>query len=114
MNLPVTKFNMRANSVQREPELQRQWAEQRTYEQLRDANPGVSVLLCFQLSFDSAAASRAEPAVGRAARLPAAARRLARNERCGMARAGKHAVRTMAWHVHLGALSMADAQGTDR
>lgn len=53
MNLPVTRFNMRANSVQREPELQRQWAEQRTYEQLRDANPGVRVLLCFQLSFDS-------------------------------------------------------------
>ena len=42
VNLPVTKFNMRANSVQREPELQRQWAEQRTYEQLRDGNPGVS------------------------------------------------------------------------
>ena len=44
MNLPVTKFNMRANSVQREPELQRQWAQQRTYEQLRDGNPGVSLL----------------------------------------------------------------------
>lgn len=42
VNLPVTKFNMRANSVQREPELQRQWAEQRTYERLRDGNPGVS------------------------------------------------------------------------
>jgi hypothetical protein len=43
VNLPVTKFNMRANSVQREPELQRQWAQQRTYEQLRDGNAGVSV-----------------------------------------------------------------------
>jgi hypothetical protein len=43
VNLPVTKFNMRANSVQREPELQRQWAEQRTYEQLRDGNSGVSL-----------------------------------------------------------------------
>lgn len=32
---------MRANSVQREPELQRQWAEQQTYEQLRDGNAGV-------------------------------------------------------------------------
>lgn len=41
VNLPVTKFNMRANSVQREPELQRQWAEQGTYEQLRDNNTGV-------------------------------------------------------------------------
>lgn len=41
MNLPETKFNMRANSVQREPELQRQWASQRTYETLRDTNPGV-------------------------------------------------------------------------
>jgi hypothetical protein len=44
VNLPVTKFNMRANSVQREPELQRQWAAQRTYEQLRDGNSGVSSL----------------------------------------------------------------------
>ncbi len=43
VNLPVTRFNMRANSVQREPELQARWAEQRTYEQLRDGNPGVGV-----------------------------------------------------------------------
>ena len=41
MNLPSTRFNMRANSTQREPELQKQWLERRTYEQLRDANPGV-------------------------------------------------------------------------
>jgi len=40
VNLPDTKFNMRANSVKREPELQRQWAAQRTYETLRDANKG--------------------------------------------------------------------------
>lgn len=50
VNLPDTKFNMRANSVKREPELQRQWAAQRTYETLRDANKGVHVdcsdLLC--------------------------------------------------------------------
>ena len=42
VNLPQTSFNMRANSKQREPELQRFWEEQNIYEQLLQTNPGVS------------------------------------------------------------------------
>ena len=41
VNLPQTKFNMRANSKQREPELQRFWEEQNIYEQLLQTNSGV-------------------------------------------------------------------------
>lgn len=40
MNLPQTKFNMRANSTQKEPEIQRRWQENRVYEQLVESNPG--------------------------------------------------------------------------
>lgn len=38
VNLPQTKFNMRANAVQREPELQQFWAENQIYEQLSRNN----------------------------------------------------------------------------
>ncbi|MEM8831796.1 MAG: class I tRNA ligase family protein, partial [Cyanobacteria bacterium P01_G01_bin.19] len=38
VNLPQTKFSMRANSVQREPELQKFWAENQIYEQLSQNN----------------------------------------------------------------------------
>ncbi|GGA00597.1 isoleucine--tRNA ligase [Okeania sp. KiyG1] len=40
VNLPQTKFNMRANSVTREPELQKFWAESQIYERLSQTNPG--------------------------------------------------------------------------
>lgn len=40
VNLPQTKFDMRANAVRREPELQKFWAEQQIYEQLSQNNPG--------------------------------------------------------------------------
>ena len=40
VNLPQTKFNMRANSKQREPELQRFWAKEKVYEGLSRNNPG--------------------------------------------------------------------------
>jgi hypothetical protein len=40
VNLPQTKFNMRANSTQREPEIQRRWQENRVYETLVESNPG--------------------------------------------------------------------------
>jgi isoleucyl-tRNA synthetase len=40
VNLPQTKFDMRANAVKREPELQKFWAEQQIYEQLSQKNPG--------------------------------------------------------------------------
>ncbi len=40
VNLPQTKFDMRANAVKREPELQTFWAEQKIYEKLSQDNPG--------------------------------------------------------------------------
>lgn len=40
VNLPQTKFNMRANSTQREPEIQRRWTESGVYEHLLENNPG--------------------------------------------------------------------------
>ncbi|MGK7947209.1 MAG: class I tRNA ligase family protein, partial [Microcystaceae cyanobacterium] len=39
VNLPQTKFNMRANAVKREPEIQRFWAEKEIYEYLSQNNP---------------------------------------------------------------------------
>lgn len=39
VNLPQTNFNMRANAVQREPELQKYWTEQKIYEKLANDNP---------------------------------------------------------------------------
>lgn len=44
VNLPITKFNMRANSAQREPQLQKFWEKNNTYEQLIRTNPGVGDL----------------------------------------------------------------------
>jgi isoleucyl-tRNA synthetase len=38
--LPKTAFDMRANAVKREPELQQFWAEQQIYETLSQTNPG--------------------------------------------------------------------------
>ncbi|MEA5418030.1 isoleucine--tRNA ligase [Spirulina sp. CCNP1310] len=40
VNLPQTDFNMRANAVAREPELQAFWRETQIYEQLAAENPG--------------------------------------------------------------------------
>ena len=40
VNLPKTKFNMRANSKQREPELQKFWAREKVYERLSREGPG--------------------------------------------------------------------------
>ncbi|WP_072621775.1 isoleucine--tRNA ligase [Spirulina major] len=39
INLPKTDFNMRANAVQREPELQQFWHDERIYETLAVENP---------------------------------------------------------------------------
>jgi isoleucyl-tRNA synthetase len=39
VKLPQTKFEMRANAVKREPELQRFWADSQIYEQLSQNNP---------------------------------------------------------------------------
>jgi isoleucyl-tRNA synthetase len=40
VNLPKTKFDMRANAVKREPELQKFWVENQIYENLSQNNPG--------------------------------------------------------------------------
>ena len=40
VNLPQTKFDMRANSVVREPQLQAFWEENKIYETLSQSNPG--------------------------------------------------------------------------
>ncbi len=40
VNLPQTAFDMRANAVKREPELQQFWAETQIYEHLSQNNPG--------------------------------------------------------------------------
>ena len=40
VNLPQTRFEMRANASQREPELQQFWAEQQIYQHLSQTNPG--------------------------------------------------------------------------
>ena len=40
VNLPKTKFDMRANAVKREPELQKFWEDHKIYEQLSQNNPG--------------------------------------------------------------------------
>ena len=40
VNLPQTKFDMRANATKREPEIQQFWAEHQIYENLSQHNPG--------------------------------------------------------------------------
>ncbi len=40
VNLPQTKFEMRANAVKREPELQQFWADEHIYDRLSEHNPG--------------------------------------------------------------------------
>jgi isoleucyl-tRNA synthetase len=40
VNLPQTKFDMRANAVKREPELQKFWEDHKIYERLSQNNPG--------------------------------------------------------------------------
>lgn len=45
VNLPKTSFEMRANAVKREPELQAFWAEHHIYEKLAESNPGAPFIL---------------------------------------------------------------------
>ncbi len=40
VNLPLTKFDMRANASKHEPQLQQFWAENQIYENLSQTNPG--------------------------------------------------------------------------
>ena len=45
VNLPKTQFDMRANAVKREPELQKFWEENQIYEKLSQQNPGEIFIL---------------------------------------------------------------------
>jgi len=45
VNLLKTKFDMRANAIKREPELQRFWAQNQIYEKLSQNNPGEIFIL---------------------------------------------------------------------
>ena len=45
VNLPKTKFDMRANAVKREPEIQQFWSDNQIYEQLSQENPGQPFIL---------------------------------------------------------------------
>ena len=40
VNLPKTNFDMRANAIKREPEIQKFWAEHQIYDRLSQNNPG--------------------------------------------------------------------------
>lgn len=45
VSLPKTKFDMRANAVKREPEIQQFWADNKIYEKLSRNNPGAPFIL---------------------------------------------------------------------
>jgi isoleucyl-tRNA synthetase len=45
VRLPQTQFDMRANAVKREPELQSFWAQEQVYERLSQTNPGEPFIL---------------------------------------------------------------------
>jgi isoleucyl-tRNA synthetase len=45
VNLPKTKFDMRANAIKREPEIQKFWAENNIYDRLSQENPGELFIL---------------------------------------------------------------------
>ncbi len=45
VNLPKTNFDMRANAVKREPEIQKFWSEKKIYDRLSQENPGELFIL---------------------------------------------------------------------
>ncbi|MDZ7951936.1 isoleucine--tRNA ligase [Nostoc sp. DedQUE09] len=45
VNLPKTNFDMRANAIKREPEIQKFWEENKIYDHLFDKNPGELFIL---------------------------------------------------------------------
>lgn len=45
VNLPKTKFDMRANAIKREPEIQKFWADNQIYDRLSQHNPGELFIL---------------------------------------------------------------------
>ncbi|NJO42814.1 MAG: isoleucine--tRNA ligase [Cyanobacteria bacterium CRU_2_1] len=45
INLPQTRFDMRANAPKREPEIQKFWADRQIYQKLSETNPGEPFIL---------------------------------------------------------------------
>jgi len=45
LNLPETSFSMKANLVQREPQMRKRWAEQKIYARIREARKGVPLYI---------------------------------------------------------------------
>ncbi|MEH2209037.1 isoleucine--tRNA ligase [Nostoc sp.] len=45
VNLPKTNFDMRANAIKREPEIQKFWEENKIYDRLFESNPGELFIL---------------------------------------------------------------------
>ncbi|MDJ0675376.1 MAG: isoleucine--tRNA ligase [Calothrix sp. MO_167.B42] len=45
VNLPQTKFDMRANAIKREPEIQKFWSDNQIYDRLSQENPGELFIL---------------------------------------------------------------------
>ncbi|MEN6424204.1 MAG: isoleucine--tRNA ligase, partial [Phycisphaerales bacterium] len=45
VNLPETSFAMKANLVQREPQMRKQWAQQKMYEKIREARKGAPLYI---------------------------------------------------------------------
>ncbi|MBE8999446.1 isoleucine--tRNA ligase [Nostoc sp. LEGE 12447] len=45
VNLPKTSFDMRANAIKREPEIQKFWEENKIYDRLFESNPGELFIL---------------------------------------------------------------------
>jgi isoleucyl-tRNA synthetase len=43
LNLPKTSFSMKANLVQREPELRKEWAKKNIYAKIREARKGAAL-----------------------------------------------------------------------
>ncbi len=45
LNLPETSFSMKANLVQREPQMRKHWAEERIYQKIREARQGAPLYI---------------------------------------------------------------------
>jgi isoleucyl-tRNA synthetase len=45
VNLPLTKFDQRANSVVREPEIQKFWDDEKIYDKIYESNKGSKFVL---------------------------------------------------------------------
>lgn len=49
VDLPQTNFNMKANAVQREPEIQKLWEDKQIPQKIVEKNTGVCVIVSVQL-----------------------------------------------------------------